>query len=116
LGQRDESAFGQGIYNVQMTANTYGAMLQHATDITASGRWAILDATFPTPQYRSSAAELARALRLPFAILHCSAPRAELLRRLTARRAAGSDVSNEGLILAWNGTRNIADLLAPLVP
>ncbi len=55
LGQRDESTFGQGIYNPQMTENTYGAMLRHATTITASGRWAILDATYPTQQHRRAA-------------------------------------------------------------
>lgn len=134
LGERDESAFGQGIYNPQMTENTYGAMLQHATAITAAGRWAILDATYPTQKYRRAAAEMARTLGLPFAILHCSAPRAELLRRLAARSVAGTDVSDatgailevqaqhfeepksdEGLTLAWSGTENVADLLAPLV-
>jgi hypothetical protein len=132
--QRDESAFAQGIYHPQMTQRTYDAMLQHARVITGSGRWAILDATYPTPQHRSGAAGMARALGLPYAILYCSAPRAELLRRLAARSAAGTDVSdatgailqaqaqhfeapgaNEGLILDWSGTENIADLLAPLV-
>ena len=134
LGQRDSSDFGQGIYNPEMTRTTYSTMLQHATTITASGRWAILDATYPTREYRRAAAEMARTLDMPFAILHCSAPHGELLRRLVERNAAGTDVSdatvaileaqsqgfekpgeNEGLILDWSGRENIAELLAPLV-
>jgi uncharacterized protein len=134
LGQRDDSAFAQGIYNPQMTQSTYGAMLRHATTITASGRWAILDATYPTHRHRHAAAGMAHTLGLPFAIFYCSAPRAELMRRLAARHAAGTDVSdatgaileaqaqrfeepdaNEGLILAWSGAENVDDLLASLV-
>ncbi len=133
LQQRDASAYAQGIYHPHMTQRVYASMLQHARVITGSGRWAILDATYPTPAHRNSAGEMAQALGLPYAILHCSAPRAELLRRLAARSAAGTDVSDatgalletqaqqfeapgaqEGLILNWSGTQNIADLLAPL--
>ena len=133
-GQRDASDFGLGIYNPAMTQTTYSTMLQHATDITASGRWAILDATYPTRRYRHAAAEMARTLNVPFAILYCSAPHGELLRRLAARSAASTDVSDatgaileaqtqrfeepgasEGLILDWSGAENVDDLLVSLV-
>ena len=134
LAQRDTAGFAQGIYNPAMTLTTYNTLLQYAADITASGRWAILDATYPTRQYRQAAAEMARALKVPFAILHCHAPHAELVRRLVARNAAGTDVSDatvailetqtrsfeqpgadEGLILNWTGGEDIDALLAPLV-
>lgn len=88
-----QSASG-GIYTPAMTERTYAALLQHAREIIASGRWAILDAVYGKQQERAAAAALARELGVPFGILHCQAPRAELQRRLGQRRAEGHDISD----------------------
>jgi uncharacterized protein len=92
--QRDATGYGEGIYNQEMNERTYAALLDQARDIIAAGRWAIIDATFSTRAWRDAAATLAGEYRAPFVILHCSAPRAELVRRLTARAADNRDASD----------------------
>jgi aminoglycoside phosphotransferase family enzyme/predicted kinase len=85
---------GGDIYTPAMTTRTYAALLQHAREIIASGRWAILDAVFGKHSERAAAATLARELRVPFGILYCVAPHAELVRRLDQRTAEGHDISD----------------------
>ncbi len=85
---------GASIYTSAMTGRTYAALLQHAREIIASGRWAILDAVYGKQQERAAAAALAHELGVPFGILHCQAPRAELQRRLGRRHAEGRDISD----------------------
>jgi aminoglycoside phosphotransferase family enzyme/predicted kinase len=87
-------AYGAGIYTAEWTDRTYASLLDHARDILAAGRRAILDASYATRRRRAAARALAAALGVPFVILHCSAERAELERRLDARQAAGRDVSD----------------------
>lgn len=84
----------QTLYTATMTERTYATLRQHAREIVASGRWAILDAVHGHRTERAVAAALARELNVPFGILHCQAPRAELLRRLAQRNAEGRDVSD----------------------
>jgi uncharacterized protein len=85
---------GTDIYTPAMTERTYAALLQHAREIIASGRWAVLDAVYGRQSERAAAAALARAHRVPFGILDCQAPRAELMRRLVRRAAEGRDISD----------------------
>ena len=92
--QRDAVGYGEGIYNQQMNERTYAALLDHARDIIAAGRWAIIDATFSTRAWRDAAAALAGKHQVPFVILYCTAPRAELVRRLTARATDNRDASD----------------------
>lgn len=93
---RTSSAYGEGIYSQEMSDRTYSGMLERARVIIASGRWAILDATHPTRMRRDSAARFARELGIPFAILHCRAPREELEQRLQ-RRALTNELSDAGI-------------------
>jgi uncharacterized protein len=121
------------IYTADMTTRTYRALLQHAREIIASGRWAILDAVFGKQSERVDAAALARELHVPFGILYCVAPHAELVRRLDRRSAEGRDVSDatvavleqqlthfeppsqdEGPQFAWTGKENPAAWLISL--
>jgi uncharacterized protein len=88
---------GTDIYTPAMTERTYAALLQHAHEIIASGRWAILDAVYGRQSERAAAAALARALRVPFGILDCQASHAELTRRLVRRAAEGRDISDAGV-------------------
>ena len=85
---------GADIYTPDMTQRTYTALLQHAREIIASGRWAILDAVYARQGERAAAALLARELRVPFGILHCQAPPTELKRRLDQRASEGRDISD----------------------
>jgi hypothetical protein len=124
---------GTDIYTPAMTTRTYAALLQHARDIIASGRWAILDAVFGKCSERAVAAALAHELRVPFGILSCVAPHAELVRRLDRRSAEGRDISdatvtvleqqlthfeppgpNEGPLFSWTGKENPAAWLVSL--
>jgi len=85
---------GIEIYTPDMTQRTYAALLQHAREIIASGRWAILDAVYAKHSERAAAAQLARELRVPFGILYCQAPTVELQRRLNRRASEGRDISD----------------------
>jgi hypothetical protein len=133
LQQRVDTGFAQGIYNPEMTRTTYSTMLRHACTIAATGRWAILDATYPTAEFRKAVADAARDMGLPFAILYCTAPREELIRRLALRESRADDISDatsaildeqarhfgmpapeEGRILRCSGTRDIDTLIREL--
>lgn len=124
---------GTDIYTPAMTGRTYAALLQHAREITASGRWVVLDAVYGRRSERAAAAALARELGVPFGILHCRAPRAELKRRIVRRAANGREVSDatvdvlekqlpnfempdpdEGPQFSWTGEENPAAWLESL--
>lgn len=131
---RAGAPFGEGIYSADVTARTYAEMLARAENIVASGRWAILDATFAQRAQRRAAADFARNRHLPFVLLACTAPRAELERRLREREAQGRDVSDagvsildeqsrgyetptadEGRLFVWDGRKDAGHVLQPLL-
>lgn len=87
-------AADEGIYTPAMTEHTYASLRQHAREILTSHRWAILDAVYGRRSERVAAAALAHELGVPFGILYCQIPRAELERRLDHRAAQGNDVSD----------------------
>ncbi|MBI3812404.1 MAG: AAA family ATPase [Nitrospirae bacterium] len=86
--------YGRGIYSQEMTARTYDGLLERAGAVIASGRWAILDATYAQRQHRLSARSWAEKQGAPFGILYCTAPLSVLETRLAQRTAAGTDVSD----------------------
>jgi predicted kinase len=116
-----------------MTERTYAALLQHARENIASGRWVILDAVYGKQRERTAASALARELGVPFGLLFCQAPHTELKHRLDRRVAEGHDISDatvvvleqqltrfeapdarEGTLFSWTGNENPADWLASL--
>lgn len=124
---------GSDIYTPAMTERTYAALLQHAREVIASGRWVILDAVYGKQDERTAASALAHELGVPFGILYCEAPRTELKHRLTQRAAEGHDISDatvvvleqqltrfeapnarEGALYSWSGSEDPADWLASL--
>ena len=96
LGQEARASvdYGRGIYSQEMTERTYDGLLERAEAVIASGRWAILDATYAQRQHRLSARSWAEKRGVPFGILYCTAPLSVLETRLSQRVAAGKDVSD----------------------
>jgi len=86
--------YGRGIYTPEITERTYNSLLERAESVIASGRWAILDATYAQKRHRSAATSWAEKQAVPFVILHCTAPRSVLEARLSRRTAEGRDLSD----------------------
>jgi len=91
---RGTAGLNRGIYAPEMTERTYDGLLERAGPVIESGRWAILDATFSKKRHREMARARAGNLKVPFGILHCTAPRPVLEARLEKRAAAGTDLSD----------------------
>jgi predicted kinase len=91
---RGTTGLDQGIYAPEMTERTYDGLLQRAGAVIASGRWAVLDATYAQKRYRQDARLWAGKRAVPFAILHCTAPLSVLEARLAQRMVAGTDLSD----------------------
>jgi aminoglycoside phosphotransferase family enzyme/predicted kinase len=96
-GARGGSGFQAGLYAPAATRKTYTRLRQLARGIVESGRPALVDAAFLSRRERSAFAALARELRVPLAIVSCSAPESELRRRVQNRLAANKDASEAGM-------------------
>ena len=90
--QRD-STIGEGIYTASAGEATYARLLGLAREVLATGRIAIVDATFLSRRQRETFRMLARCRGVPFAILDCEADPATLRERILARARAGGDAS-----------------------
>lgn len=86
----------QGLYAPEQRRRVYAGVLERAECVLASGRSAILDATWSARSERQRARELAARLGAELVFVETRCP-AELARRRLARReAAGSDASDAG--------------------
>jgi aminoglycoside phosphotransferase family enzyme/predicted kinase len=85
--------FGPGAYEPEHTRHTYTRLLELARMALTAGYPTILDAAFLRRDEREQAATLARALKVPFAILDCRAPVQTLERRVRERQQRGGDAS-----------------------
>jgi hypothetical protein len=86
----------RGAYSAEHTERTYAGLLARARPVLASGRSAILDATFSNRARRSDAARLAREQGVAALLVEvCCAP-SVARERLARRAAAGSDPSDAG--------------------
>jgi aminoglycoside phosphotransferase family enzyme/predicted kinase len=74
------------LYTAQRSAQTYRAMLDRAGAAIASGRGAIIDATFQLRSHRDGARAIATVAITPIVFVECTAPEAVVRTRL-ARRA-----------------------------
>lgn len=94
LAPLDRSAgSGLDLYTPAATERTLQHLAQQAGAALQAGYAVVVDATFLRRQDRDAFCALARRLRVPFTILHCHAPAAQLRDRLTHRQAAGTDPS-----------------------
>jgi aminoglycoside phosphotransferase family enzyme/predicted kinase len=90
---RSASALGAGLYREDATRRTYAQLAEAAHDALAAGWPAIADATFIGHATRDLFRGLARELRVPFAIVSCTAPESVLRERIAARERLARDAS-----------------------
>jgi len=82
------------LYDAEATSATYARLAACARSGLAAGYDVLVDAAFLKRTQRAAFASLASELQVPFSLLACEAPAAELARRVAARAAAGSDPSD----------------------
>jgi aminoglycoside phosphotransferase family enzyme/predicted kinase len=91
--QRSGSALDQGLYTAQNTDALY-AHLEHSADaLVSGGERVIVDATFLSAARRDAFRRDAQRRGVAFVIVHCTAPRAVLVERITRRNDANNDPS-----------------------
>lgn len=95
--ESSHSGLGEAIYSAAHTEQTYQHLADCARSIIASGRSAIVDATFLQREQRRQFQDLAHELGVPFRILDCQAPAAVLRERIIARSRQGDDASEADL-------------------
>lgn len=87
--------FGEGIYSVDNSRQTYAEMLRQAKSELAAGRSVILDASFIRREERTACRQTARQYGADFVILHLSCEETEHRKRL-AERARGARTVSDG--------------------
>lgn len=94
---RTGADLGAGIYTQRASAATYERLARLARGILGCGYPVVVDAAFLRREQRAPLRALARALRVPFAILAFEAPEAVLRARVAERAARGQDASEAGV-------------------
>jgi aminoglycoside phosphotransferase family enzyme/predicted kinase len=82
---RKPQPVGGGIYSADMTRTTYARLHELAAEGLKAGYTVILDATYLKGWQRQAAREVAEAQGAPWWIVHCRAPREELIYRIESR-------------------------------
>ena len=86
---------GQDLYSDEMTAQTYGRLLELGIILADRGWDVILDAKFDRQNLRTDAIDRAQSHGLPLQIIYCTAPIEVLQERLQQRRGDISDATAE---------------------
>ncbi|MBE9165600.1 bifunctional aminoglycoside phosphotransferase/ATP-binding protein [Tychonema sp. LEGE 06208] len=86
---------GQDLYSDEMTAQTYGRLLELGIILAERGWNVILDAKFDRQKLRTDAINLAQSHGLSWQIIYCTAPIAVLRERLQQRRGDIADATAE---------------------
>jgi predicted kinase len=109
---RAAAAPGRSIYTAEWSERVYAGLRARAEPVVASGRVAILDATFASRAERRRAREAASARGVAARFLEVRCP-PELARERLARRAAlGTDPSDAGPELYARSVAGFEPLLA----
>jgi predicted kinase len=93
---RVEAEVDGGIYAAAWTERTYEAILERAAPVVASGRAAVLDATFASAAQRGRARDRAERLGAPSWLVEVRCAEATARERLGRRVRAGQDASDAG--------------------
>jgi len=91
---RMPTAYGTGIYSADFDRVTYEAMLRSARALLKSGRGVILDATFKRRADRQKVSAMSSEIGVPVLFVECTAPLAEIRKRLAAREQSLHEVSD----------------------
>lgn len=86
---------GQDLYSDEMTAKTYGRLLELGVMLADRGWKVILDAKFDRASWRTEAIDRAQSHNLPLEILYCTAPIEVLRERLQRRKGDITDATVE---------------------
>ena len=86
---------GQDLYSDEMTAQTYGRLLELGIILAGRGWDVILDAKFDRQNLRTDAIDRAQSHGLPLQIIYCTAPIEVLRERLQQRRGDIADATAE---------------------
>ncbi len=94
--ERIHAAPNEGLYAAEAIERVYAGLVERARPIAASGRVAILDATFGRSRHRAMAANLARALGVSTHIVEVRCSAQVAIARLSRRERMGTDPSDAG--------------------
>jgi predicted kinase len=98
---------GSGLYSAGAVERTYARLAAGVRDALAGGQTVICDATFLSRRRRATFRAIADEFAAPAILIECTAPDAELRRRLHERRAGRRDPSDaDEAVLDWQLTRN----------
>jgi len=86
---------GEDLYSDEMTAQTYGRLLELGIILADRGWDVILDAKFDRQNLRTEAIDRAQSHGLPLQIIYCTAPIEVLRERLQQRRGDIADATAE---------------------
>jgi hypothetical protein len=98
------------LYQPAAKDRVYRALLERASDVVASGRLVVLDATFSKRAHRAEARAWASRAGVPLRVVEARASEAETRDRLARRRAQGSDASDAGPELLAQSRREFEPL------
>jgi aminoglycoside phosphotransferase family enzyme/predicted kinase len=96
--QQSPPALQRELYAAATTVRVFERLCQLAADLLAAGLPCVVDATFLHRRAREPLRQLAERLDIPFVILECHCPEAELRRRLQLRRGDASE-ADEAVML-----------------
>ncbi|MDI3341159.1 MAG: AAA family ATPase [Sphaerobacter sp.] len=111
---REPVPYGTGIYDPGLTERTYRALLERAHAALASGRSAVLDATFLDPAWRLAARDVAAALGAELLLIECQCPSEVVEQRLARRSGLMTDPSEADWAVYQEQRRRYGDRLQPL--
>ncbi|MFH1494879.1 MAG: AAA family ATPase [Pseudomonadota bacterium] len=95
--EHSQSGLKTGIYSPEAHRQTYQHLEQVARETLQAGYPAIVDAAFLKLAERKVFQALAKALQIPFVILHLQADETTLRQRITGRQESGKDASEANL-------------------
>jgi aminoglycoside phosphotransferase family enzyme/predicted kinase len=93
---RVKAVTDRGLYSPQRRAAIYDAMLERAAPVVASGRLAVLDASFGTAARRDRARRWATERGAPVLLIEVGCEEGTALERLAKRQEAGESASDAG--------------------
>jgi predicted kinase len=98
-----------------MTARTYRRLLELARPLIGDGVPVVLDATYLSRAHRSEGVEMARRAGVAATIVHCTAPRDVLQKRLSARTGDVADATAVLLPSQANALESFSDAEAAIL-